>query len=159
MRITTRFLILLIIFVSITIWEKIQATDIAVTGSWVLSIGATDLVAGAGSDLEPNYTSASDAVQIDISNTAGNWQVDVRRTDSNWHSNFILKVKRTSDGTGSGTISGGTTEVTVTQTDQEFFTGSSDRGDVHVELTLENVSVQIPPDSYMTTVYYTVVDI
>ena len=144
---------------SITIWEKIQAIDITVTGDWLLTIDASDLQAGAGSDLEPNYTSASDAVQIDISNTAGNWRVEVKRIDSNWHGDFQLSVKRTSDGTGSGTISGGTTAVTVTQTDQEFFTGSSDRSDVHVELTLENVSVKIPPDTYTTTVYYTVVDI
>ena len=144
---------------SVTLWKKIQATDIVVTGSWFLSIDASDLQAGAGSELEPNYTSASDAVQIDISNTVGNWGVNVRRTDSNWHSNFILKVKRMSDGTGPGTISGGDAGVPVTQTDQEFFTGSGDRSEIDVGLTLEEVSVQIPPDTYTTTVYYTVVDI
>jgi hypothetical protein len=159
MKVTTKFLIFIIIFGLISIDKKVQTQDITVTGSWFLTIDASDLQAGAGSDLNDKYTSANDAVHIDISNTSGNWRVDVRRADSNWHSDFILKVKRNSDGTGSGTISGGTTEVTVPQTDQEFFTGSSDRDDVHVELTLENVSVQIPPDNYTTTVYYTVVDI
>ena len=160
MRITTKFLILLIIFVSITIWEKIQAAiSITVTGSWTQTIDASDLQAGAGSDLIDTYESASDAVSIDISQTGGDWRVDVKKVDTNWHSNFQLSVRRTSSGTGSGTISGGTSYQEVTDTDQSFFNGTKSRDGINVQLKLSGVSVQIPPDTYSTTVYYTVVDI
>ena len=160
MRITTKFLILLIIFVSITIWEKIQAADITVTGSWTETIDASDLQAGAGSDLIDTYESASDQVEIGITEAGGkNWRVDVRKSDANWHSNFQLSVRRTSSGTGPGTISGGTSYQEVTDTDQSFFNGKKNREGINVQLKLSGVSVQIPPDTYSTTVYYTVVEI
>lgn len=161
MRITTKFLILLIIFVSITIWEKIQAAiSITVTGSWTETIDASDLQAGAGSDLIDTYESASDQIVIDITNaTAAPWRVDVRKSDANWHADFQLSVRRTSSGTGNGTISGGTSYQEVTDTDQSFFNGTKNRDGINVQLKLSGVSIQIPPDTYTTTVYYTVIEI
>jgi hypothetical protein len=161
MRITTTLLILQIIFLSISIGKKIQAIDIVVTGSWVLSIDASDLQAGAGSDLVDTYESAADAVSISISGTTGasdNWRVDVKKVDTDWDSSFYLYVKRTSGGTG-GSVSGGTDYQEITDVDQSFFDGSDDVSGIGIQLKLSGVSVQIPPDTYSTTVYYTVVDI
>ena len=160
MRITTRFLIPFIIFGSITIGKKIQAQDITVTGSWSETIDASDLQAGAGSDLIDTYESASDQVTIDVFGQGGNpWRVDVKKVDTNWHSSFHLYVKRTSDGIGEEPISGGTSYQEVSDTDQSFFTRRKDRTNINVQLKLNGISVQIPPDTYITTVYYTVVDI
>jgi hypothetical protein len=159
MKITTKFLILLIIFGLIATGKKIKAQDITVTGSWFLTIDASDLQAGAGSDLIDTYESASNQVTIDISSVGGNnWRVDVKKVDTNWHSSFHLYVKRTSNGTGSGggSISGGTSYQEVTDTDQSFFSGNRNRYGINVQLKLSGVSVQIPPDTYITTVYYTV---
>jgi len=162
MRITSKFLIPFIIFGSIAIGEKIQAQiNITVTGSWSETIDASDLLAGAGSDLINTYESIADAVSISISETSGasdNWRVDVKKVDTNWDSSFYLYVKRTSDGTG-GSVSGGTAYQEITDVDESFFSGSDDVSGIDIQLKLSGVSVQIPPDSYMTTVYYTVVDI
>ena len=140
----------------------IQALDITVTGSWSRTIDALDLQSGAGSDLNSSYESAADAVSINISATTGAsdaWRVDVRKTDTNWHNNFYLYVQRTSDGTGSGSISGGGSYQEITDTDQSFFSGSGDRSDIDFQLKLTGVSLQISPDTYTTTIYYTVIDI
>ena len=52
----------------------------------------------------------------------------------------------------------GLTYGEITDTDTQFFTGQDDRSNVDCQLQLEDVSVQIPPDTYTTTVYYTVSD-
>lgn len=161
MRITTTLLILQIIFLLLTICKKIQAIDIVIAGDWLLIVDASDLQSGAGSDLIDTYESIADAVSISISGTTGasdNWRVDVKKVDTNWDSSFYLYVKRTSDGTG-GSVSGGTAYQEITNVDQSFFSGSDDVSGINIQLKLSGVSVQIPPDSYMTTVYYTVVDI
>lgn len=126
---------------------------IDVTGSWSVTIDASDLQSGAGSDLNPSYESASNAVTIDINGgKKDTWRVDVKRVDTKWHGNFHLYVRRTSN----GGLSGGTSYKEVTDTDQGFFSGDF-RKTVDIQLKLGGVSVQIPPATYITTVYYTVV--
>ena len=138
------------------------AIDIAAAGSWSRNISASDLQAGAGSDLAAEYESASSAVTLTISATGGAsdaWRVDIRRVDgANWHASMALYARRTSDGTGSGTVSGGTSYQTITTTDQTFFSGAGDRSDVAIQQKLGGISVGIQPNTYATTVYYTVVD-
>jgi hypothetical protein len=161
MRIATTLLTLQIIFLSITICKKIQAIDIVVTGDWLLTVDALDLQAGAGSDLIDTYESTADAISISISGTAGasdNWRVNVKKADTYWDSSLHLYVQRTSDGTG-GSVSGGTAYQEITDVAQSFFDGSDDVSGIDVQLRLSGVSIQIPPDTYTTTVYYTVVDI
>jgi len=161
MKTVTKFLILFVIFGLIATGEKAEAAIvfIDVTGSWSLSIDASDLVAGAGSDLIDTYESASDEVHIDISvwgRGSRSWRVDVRKSDSSWHGNYHLYVRRTSNGSGWGSISGGTSYQEVTDTDQSFFSGNWGRSNIHIQLRLSGVSVQIPPNTYTTTVIYTV---
>ena len=134
------------------------AISITVTGNWPETIDSDDLQAGAGSDLIDTYESAADVVTIDVSATVGDWGLDVKKIDTNWHSNLHLHVKRTSDGAGSGSISGGDTYQEVTDTDQSFFSGNDDRSSITVQLKLTGVSIQVPSDAYTTTVYYTVSD-
>ncbi len=134
------------------------AISITVTGSWSETIDASDLQAGAGSDLVSTYESAADAVSISISDPSGNWTIDVKKIDTNWHSNLHLNVKRTSDGTGPGSISGGDAYQEITDIDQNFFSGNGDRSNVNVQLKLTGISIQVAPDTYSTTVYYTVYD-
>ena len=134
------------------------AISITATGSWSETIDASDLQAGAGSDLISTYESAADAVIIDITDTSGAWGLDVKKIDTNWHSNLHLHVKRTSDGQGPGSISGGTSYQEVTDTDLSFFSGDRWRSDVDIQLKLTGVSIQVPLDTYTTTVYYTIFD-
>ena len=111
---------------------------------------------GAGSDLTASYESASDQILVDVS--AASWRVDIRKADTTWHGNFQLFVRRTSDGIGGNPISGGTTYQEITGTDQSFFNGNDKLRQINVQLKLDNVSLQIPADTYSTTVHYTIVD-
>jgi len=133
------------------------ATDISLTGNWSETIDENDLLAGAGTDLKSSYESLPDQVSITISDTTGSWRVDVKRVDTTWHADLSLSVKRTGSGTGGG-ISGGDAYATVTASDQSFFTGSNDVSGITVQIKLGGISIQILPDSYSTTLYYTVVD-
>lgn len=131
---------------------------------WAETIDAADLQAGAGSDLVGAYESATDAGSLTISGTAGNddaWRVEVRRTDStNWHSNFILSVKRTGDGSGDGAITGGTGYQKISnESNDTFFSGAGDRSGIPLQFKLGGMSLQVPPATYSTTITYTVVDI
>ena len=157
------FVILVLLIGLILLCSKAEASiSITVTGNWSETINAADLQAGAGSDLVSTYESSSSAVSIDISGTAGvgdNWRIDVKKVDSAvWHNNFRLSVKRASDGAGAGDISGGNSYQEVTDIDQSFFSGDNDRSNVNIQLKVDGVSIQIPPNNYTTTIYYTVVD-
>ena len=148
--------ILALIF--ILLYSEIYAQNIIVTGSWFLTIDTSYLQSGAGSDLTNPFESAS--AEIEIENKILNkkyWRVDVKKMDNNWHSNFNLYIRRTTDGTGKGWISGGTNYQEITDVDQSYFNGYSNRRNIGNQLKLDNVSVQIPSDTYTTTVYYTVI--
>lgn len=155
------FAIVILIFGIIFLAGKSEAIDITAVGSWNLYITSADLAAGAGSDLKSDYESVADAVSIDISATAGasdSWRVDVKKVDTDWQGDLILYIKRTSDGTG-GSVSGGTAYQEVTDVGTSFFSGSDDISGIKAQLKLSGVSIQVPIDTYTTTVYYTIVDI
>jgi len=132
------------------------AISITATGSWSETIGSPP--PAAGSDLPNTCESASNAISINITTTSGNWGLTVKKIDSKWHANLHLWVKRTSDGSGSGSISGGSSYQEATDIDNAFFNGNGDRNNVTIQLQLTGVSIQVPPDTYTTTVYYTVSD-
>ncbi|GAI92122.1 unnamed protein product [marine sediment metagenome] len=160
MKTVTKFLLLFAVLGLIAAGEKGEAAKvITVTGSWSETIDASDLVAGAGSDLIGTYESNSDQIVLDIDVGGGNFRVDVSKINTNWHSDFQLYVRRTSDGTGDGEISGGTSYQEITDTYQSFFTLKKDRTGINLQLKLSGVSVQVAPDTYTTTAYYTIVKI
>jgi len=156
-------------------WEKITiallaalvvvnldaAISISVTGSWSRTISQTDLQSQtAGSDLTAAYESATNQAVIGVSGaTLLNWRVSVKRTDTSWNANFHLYVKRTGNGSGVGSISGGTAYQEITTSNVSFFTGSYNRSGINAQQKLDGVSCQIPAASYTTTIVYTVTQI
>jgi hypothetical protein len=135
------------------------AISITVTGSWNEIIDSADLQGPAGSDLISSCESASNQIDIDITEVTGSWEVTIRKADTNWDSNLSLYAKRTSDGTA-GTINGGTTYQEISDIDQSFFWSDSgvDTYNIFIQLKVSGLSVQIPPDNYTTTVYYTITE-
>jgi hypothetical protein len=132
---------------------------LSISGSWSLIIDVGSLQGPAGSDLKPSYESATNQILATISNVSYRyWHVDVRKVDTLWNTNLNLYVKRTGNGTGSGSISGGTSYILLTSTDQAFFSGYRNRTSIPLQLKIDGVSVQIPPNTYITTIYYTAVD-
>ena len=105
-----------------------ESIDIAATGGWSETVDQLDLVSGAGSQLVDTYESVTDATDIDITNTVDkrdDWRVDVRRVDGGgWHADYTLYAKRTSNGVGPGSASGGLSYMEITTTDTELFSGA-----------------------------------
>ncbi len=134
--------------------------DIGGTGTWAPLVDASDLTGGAGTNLAASYASAADQLSLDLFNApAGNgWRVDVQRTDVHWHGDLVLSVRRTGDGTGVGTITGGDSYQPVDPSSSAFFSGFLDRLGVPLQISLSGVSVAIPPDTYSTSLTFTVVE-
>ncbi|MFC6674154.1 hypothetical protein [Marinobacterium aestuariivivens] len=134
-----------------------QAADVSVVGNWSELIDSNDLTAGAGSDLRSPIESGSALATVDISATGGSsWAVKVSKSDINWPTGVSIAVRRTSDGTGAGTISGGTGYLIVTGTEQTLFSGSGDRSGIQLQLKTENLSIGDAPDTYGATLTYRV---
>ena len=150
------FVIIGIVLVLMHRGQLLRAQTISLTGSWTLTIDVSNLIGGPGTDLTDMYESAANQIVIDVSATGNtSWRVDVSKSDITWPGQFHLDVQRTGDGTGNGTVSGGLTYQEITSTDTEFYQGTKKRENVPVQLRLRGVSVV--PNTYTTTVYYTVV--
>jgi hypothetical protein len=147
------------------VWS--QSLEIEVEGWWNVTIDESDLQGGPGSDLSETFTSDVDQISVTIiKDVPGSpwleefyWRVDVRRADANWHPNFSLWIRRTANGSGNGSVSGGTVFQEVDPIDRSFFSGFMARRGIKIQLELRNMSVQIPPDEYTTTLIYTVVEL
>lgn len=135
--------------------------NVATSGSWVLEIDETDLESGAGSDLTDTYLSASNQVtlEIDVPPTNSGWSVSITRNDLRWDPDLTLYARRTTNGSGSGSINGGTDYQEIKSFEEAFFTGSGDRSNIQVEFRLEGVSVTtLTADNYRTMITYTITD-
>lgn len=152
--------LLCILFTLLMPLAACASSTITVTGGWNEMINASDLTAGAGSDITGTLTSSSNVTYITITAASPeeNWRLEVRRIDSNWNSQCTLWVRRTSDGSGSGSITGGTAYQEVTTTNQQFFSGTGSRSDITCEYKLEGMSIQIDPASYSTSVIFSIVN-
>jgi hypothetical protein len=154
------------LFFLLPIWlflTKVEAIDLSATGGWSETVNASNLVSGAGSNLVDTYESTTEATNITISNCtddSDNWRVDVRRVaEGGWPGDFALYVKRTSAGTGNGSISGELSYIEITSTDTQFFSGAGDRSNINIQYQLSGISISVSPDNYNTTIIFTVVDI
>jgi len=154
-----------IVFIGQFFYTTAQAQQVTVSGSWSLTINETDLQSGAGSDLIDTYENNTNQVYVNVSKSGGlfsnwYWRVDITKSDGNWHSDFHLDVRRTSNGIGfGGSISGLTSYQEILNSTPPYFTGSRNRYLIAMQYRLRGVSVQVPPDTYETTVIYTLTEI
>ncbi|MHC4186902.1 MAG: hypothetical protein ACYSRQ_01800 [Planctomycetota bacterium] len=113
-------------------------------GDWDLIIGTGDLQSGPGSDLNSTYTSNSDQTTL---------------RDVNWNSNLHLYIRRTGQGSYTGTPpTNGTSFQEITDTDTYFWEASDTASNVPHQWQLDGVSISIPPDNYETTITFTVIE-
>jgi hypothetical protein len=151
--------VLFVIFLSTFLFFRSDtcALDITATGGWSETIDFNDLISGAGSDLTGTYESATNATVLDITNAIGGgdkWRVDMQRSDSTWHANFTLFIKRQA----MGGLTGGTTYTEIRTITDTFFTGKANKSGINCQYQLTGMSVSIPPNTYSTTVTFTIVD-
>jgi hypothetical protein len=139
----------------------VAVINITVSGSWTQGIDKNNLTGGPGTDLTGTFTSAQNANLITISgaqNKNDNWQINIKRVNTAWNSSLQMFAKRTSSGTGKGSVSGGQAYIQVTQNDTTFFTGAGNLSGISIQLQLTGASLAIPPNQYSTTIQYTVID-
>jgi len=120
------------------------------------------LSGGAGTNLATPVSGPASDCLINIagcSSNADNWRVDVKRNAGTMPAGISISVKRTGDGTGGGSISGGGAFQSVGTTDASFFSGAGNRTDVPVQVQLDGLSVTIPTSAgYTAALTFTVVD-
>lgn len=134
--------------------------DVSVAGGWSLSVDTTDLSGGAGSNLVSSFSSAANQVTLTISNTSSSsdaWRVEAYRS-GDWPAGVTQYLRRTSAGSGNGSISGGAGYMTITTIPATLFSGTGDRGNVELQLRAEGLSVANSPDFWVSSLVYTVVD-
>lgn len=139
---------------------RAEAIDLSASGGLMRIVNSSHLLAGAGSNLITTFDDAA-ATNLAIVNTSGSsdqWRIDVKRIDSTWNNNLRLYVKRISDGSGSGTVTGGLSYVEITGNDIQFFSGAGDRSGLSLSYELTGMSVLVPPNMYSTTITFTIVD-
>jgi hypothetical protein len=136
--------------------------DIYATGGWTnLVINSSHLRGGAGSNLADSFESTVDATIISIAGTecpCGAWDVLIRKSASSWASGATLYVKRTGNGSGAGSIRGGTLYIAVGESDVLFFSGNGDKTNISIQYKISGLSISAPQGTYSAPITFTVVD-
>jgi hypothetical protein len=133
-----------------------QGADVSSSGNWAEVIDASDLVAGAGSDLTSQYESSSGTTTLTISNATGaSWRILARSSDGTWQANFVLSVRRISDGSGLGAVTGGSSYNQLSTLDTEICSGTGDRSNITVQYRLTGMSKNISPTTYSSGITFT----
>lgn len=133
-----------------------HSADLTSIGDWSENVTAANLVSGAGSDLQSQIESISGVTTLTISNAPGAWTLRARRSSSQWNNNLAVYAKRTSAGSGSGTISGGNAYVELTGNDSEIFSGTENRGSIAIQFKLTGLSRSVSPATYISSIIFTV---
>jgi hypothetical protein len=148
--------ILIFLVLSSATFRLDALVQFSIYGNWSETIDSSDLT---GIVLPSTYTSSSNAVTIDIdANVFEKWLVYVSRSDTMWDPSLQLFLRRTSDGVGKGSISGGTIFQEITAFNQAFFSGQKALNSIAVQFQLTGITLRTPTDSYATTIIYTITD-
>ena len=121
--------------------------EISGSGDWYAVFNASDLASGAGSDLRSETVSASGVTILTVT-TIGMWRVSARRSAQNWPAGAVLWVRRSSNGSGTGTIEGGDAYVPVGESEIDLFSGSDARSGIAIQFKLTGVSTKLTPGTY-----------
>ncbi|RKT43123.1 hypothetical protein [Thiocapsa rosea] len=133
-----------------------NAASVSLMGDWLPTIGAPELVGGAGTDFRFTIESSAYQATLSVAYTGGApWRLVVNRSGFSLPAGVTLAVRR--NGSGScGNLIGGLDYLTVSDQGQELFSGTGDCSGIGIQLRLEGVSIRQPPGFYETTVLYTV---
>jgi hypothetical protein len=133
-----------------------RSANLTSSGDWTTRIGVADLVAGAGSDFKSQFESVSGVTTLTISNAPGAWSLRVHIGGGGGSSDVTVWVKRTSNGSGSGSITGGSEYMAVTGSDVELFSGSGNRSSISLQYKLTGLSRKVSPTAYLSSITFTV---
>ncbi len=146
----------LVLLIMLALGGLARGADLIASGSWNENITAANLVSGAGSDLAPQFESIPGVTTLTISNAPGSWTLRVRLSGSGGHGDVTVLVKRTSDGTGSGSIADGSAYLALTGSDTTLFSGSEARSNISLQFKLTGLSRSVSPGTYLSSIIFTV---
>ncbi len=109
----------------------------------------------AGSDIAATYTTRQALINLSL-RSFGNYRITVRQEDTNWDSQLGFYVRRTGNGSGRGSIFGGTNFLKLDSFDQVFFEGFYTRSNIPIQYEFRNLSVLVPADGHTSAVIYTI---
>jgi len=89
-------------------------------------------------------------------NTSRSYRISVRRADTNWDNRLSFYVRRTGNGSGRGSIFGGTDFLLLDNFDRTFFEGFFTRSSIPIQYEFRNLSVLVPADGHTSAVVYTI---
>ncbi|WP_170828481.1 hypothetical protein [Chryseobacterium soldanellicola] len=164
---TKEFLIKSIFFVILMIFNTILQAQRTLTVSgtnWTVPIPA---ITEAGSNYAGTYESATNQILLaaGVPLLLGSGKISVHyEANPTWHSSLILQARRTGNGTttcGTCSITGGTTYITVPQTDVELFriqaiVALATYTNIPIQIELTGVSVTIPAATYNSRIVFTI---
>jgi len=131
--------------------------EVLTTGQWNIVVGAGDLTGGAGTTLPASFESMAGVTTVTIANEQSPWRLMARYAHTNWNNAVSVMIKRTSDGSGAGSISGGSSYVELSTVDTEICSGDGDRSNVALQYKLTGTSLHVSPGLYSTSIIFTVV--
>lgn len=142
---------------------KSQTLTVAGT-TWAVPITT---ITEAGSNYNGTYQSAANQVLLaaSVPLLLGTGKISVHyQPNPTWNNALILSAKRTGNGTTVCvlcTITGGTSYITLTQTDIELFRISAvlalgAYSNIPIQLQLSGVSVTIPATAYQSRIVFTI---
>lgn len=148
-----------------------QNTSINIDGNWSLTIDASDLTGGPGSNLQSIYNSSNDAtvIDLDLLKSPGNWyywilrwdwRVDVNMQTLNWVDNWEVWLRRTGDGDYLlGSIEGGETFQQLSSMNILFCSGNRNHNNIPLEYELRGVTLPLEAGQYSAIVYFTLTEL
>ena len=147
----------LFVFMMLCSLPGVHGQQVRISGDWFLYLDHTHVISEPGDPIVILAESPVDQVDMDIV-AAGNrsWKIDVRRSDLLWHEDLELSVRKTSDGSGVGSIAGGSHYLPLCDYDQLFLQGDHNRHAVYLQLKLECRSSDVEAGTYSTSVIYTI---
>jgi hypothetical protein len=130
------------------------------TGTWSIGTFAkAQLSGGAGTNFTGTQTSAVGAVKLTIKNTSmTGWNMTVRRVDVNWNGILHVFVKRTGNGTGAGTVSGGLVYQEITTANVVVFSGAGNKTNIPLQFQLTGLSVAVGIGTFSSSIVYTITE-
>ena len=134
---------------------SVHAAGVTLSGNWFELIGTDDLVMGAGTDFRSTIETGAAGAILGITNTQGApWTLWVRHDASTLPVAVYIAVRRTANGTGPGSISGGNDFLVVRDYEQILFQGVGDRTGIDLQLRLAGISISQGPGLHGCNLIY-----
>jgi hypothetical protein len=157
------FSVFISLFLFFLFGSPLYAIDITVIGGLEdIIVEPEHLFRGKSGGLASSYESKEDATMMNITGTAGSddaWEVRVRMKASSWPKEMTLQLRRTGDGDGGGALEGGSSYLSIGESDTFFFSGSGDRTAIPVRYKISGISLSVPAGRYSAVITYTIVDL